>query len=80
MTTTAANANMSTTPCPGCGGSGQIAFFRGVSRFVMDWDDCPDCCGTGLLDASANEAAVTDVPSEQPEQAQDHTPLPRKTP
>jgi len=46
----------------------------------MDWDDCPDCCGTGLLDASANEAAVTDVPSEQPEQAQDHTPLPRKTP
>lgn len=37
-------------PCDGCGGSGQISFFRGVSRFVMDWDDCPDCLGTGYVE------------------------------
>lgn len=40
--------------CDGCGGSGQISFFRGVSRFVMDWDDCPDCSGTGYVEASAS--------------------------
>lgn len=33
--------------CGTCGGSGQISFFRGVSRFVMDWDECPECNGTG---------------------------------
>lgn len=36
--------------CDCCGGSGQISFFRGVSRFVMDWDDCPDCLGTGYIE------------------------------
>lgn len=41
--------------CNGCGGSGQIAFFRGVSRFVMDWDDCPDCLGTGFIEQPAAE-------------------------
>jgi DnaJ-class molecular chaperone len=41
--------------CDGCGGSGQIAFFRGVSRFVMDWDDCPDCLGTGYMLSPADE-------------------------
>jgi len=41
------------TTCNGCGGSGQIGFFRGVSRFVMDWDDCPDCHGTGIAEHPA---------------------------
>ncbi|SHO42909.1 hypothetical protein [Desulfopila aestuarii] len=41
--------------CNGCGGSGQISFFRGVSRFVMDWDDCPDCLGTGYIEKPATE-------------------------
>lgn len=35
-------------PCEICGGSGQIGMFHGVSRFVITWEDCPDCSGTGL--------------------------------
>jgi len=38
-----------TTPCPGCGGSGQTSFFGGASRFMLTWEDCPDCCGTGII-------------------------------
>lgn len=35
--------------CPGCGGSGQTSFFGGASRFMLTWEDCPDCCGTGIV-------------------------------
>jgi DnaJ-class molecular chaperone len=37
------------TPCPGCGGSGQTSYFDGESRFMLTWEDCPDCCGTGIV-------------------------------
>jgi DnaJ-class molecular chaperone len=37
------------TPCPGCGGSGQTSYFGGASRFMLSWEDCPDCCGTGVV-------------------------------
>lgn len=36
-------------PCPGCGGSGQTSFFGGASRFMLTWEDCPDCSGTGVI-------------------------------
>ena len=36
-------------PWPGCGGSGQSSFFAGASRFMLTWEDCPDCCGTGVV-------------------------------
>ena len=36
-------------PCPGCGGSGQTSYFGGESRFMLTWEDCPDCCGTGVV-------------------------------
>lgn len=43
-------------PCPGCGGSGQTSYFGGASRFMLTWEDCPDCCGTGIvLDEPASE-------------------------
>lgn len=35
-------------PCPGCNGSGQTSYFGGESRFMFTWEDCPDCCGTGI--------------------------------
>jgi DnaJ-class molecular chaperone len=35
-------------PCPGCNGTGQTSFFGGESRFMFTWEDCPDCCGTGV--------------------------------
>jgi DnaJ-class molecular chaperone len=37
-------------PCPGCSGTGQIHFFGGVSRFQFSYEECPECCGTGILD------------------------------
>lgn len=37
------------TPCPACGGSGETAYFGGESRFMLTREDCPDCCGTGVL-------------------------------
>jgi DnaJ-class molecular chaperone len=42
--------------CEVCEGSGQICEFRGVSRFVLSWDDCPVCGGMGflLLEKDAN--------------------------
>jgi len=49
------------TPCPGCGGSGQTSFFGGASRFILSWEDCPDCCGTGVL----LDASDIDYPEEQ---------------
>ncbi|MDR3631929.1 MAG: hypothetical protein P4L42_16530 [Desulfocapsaceae bacterium] len=35
--------------CEVCEGSGQVCEFRGVSRFVLTWDDCPACGGLGFI-------------------------------
>ncbi len=35
--------------CPSCGGSGQISFFQGESRFLLSMEECPECSGTGSL-------------------------------
>lgn len=35
--------------CPSCGGSGQISFFKGVSRFLLSTEDCPECSGLGFI-------------------------------
>lgn len=37
------------TSCPWCNGTGQISYFGGESRFMFTWEDCSDCCGTGLV-------------------------------
>lgn len=37
--------------CPSCGGSGQIGYFQGVSRFLLTWEECPLCHGTGFCTA-----------------------------
>lgn len=53
--------------CPGCGGSGQTSFFGGASRFMFTWEDCPDCCGTGVvLERTDNDHPET---KENPEDA-----------
>jgi DnaJ-class molecular chaperone len=36
-------------PCPSCGGSGQISYFAGVSRFLLSFEECPGCAGLGYL-------------------------------
>lgn len=43
--------------CATCGGTGQIAFFQGESRFLLSQEECPACFGIGheiSLDDSAN--------------------------
>ena len=33
--------------CDICGGTGQVSFFQGVSRFLLTTDECDACAGTG---------------------------------
>ncbi|MGD9949073.1 MAG: hypothetical protein AB7U29_11415 [Desulfobulbus sp.] len=35
--------------CPTCGGSGEIGFFQGESRFFITREECPACCGVGYV-------------------------------
>ncbi|MEN8141659.1 MAG: hypothetical protein ABFR97_10595 [Thermodesulfobacteriota bacterium] len=46
---------MADNVCPSCGGSGQISFFKGESRFLLSSEECPECSGLGYLLAE-NEA------------------------
>ncbi|CAK8713986.1 hypothetical protein KKHLCK_03040 [Candidatus Electrothrix laxa] len=36
-------------PCPTCGGSGQLNFFKGESRFLLSVEECRTCCGLGYV-------------------------------
>ncbi len=63
MSKTKHNKKTTQKTCEGCGGSGQISFFRGVSRFVMDWDDCPDCLGTGYIEEPDDEQTSSESDS-----------------
>jgi DnaJ-class molecular chaperone len=33
--------------CDVCGGTGQVSFFQGVSRFLLSTEECDACNGTG---------------------------------
>lgn len=35
--------------CEFCNGTGQISFFKGVSRFLLSSEDCPECAGLGFI-------------------------------
>ncbi len=37
------------TTCILCNGSGQISYFKGVSRFLLSEEECPECGGTGFI-------------------------------
>jgi len=37
------------SPCPACGGTGQISTFKGESRFLLTDEECPLCSGFGYL-------------------------------
>ncbi len=43
------------SPCPACGGSGQLNFFKGESRFLLSVEECPACCGFGYMQNSVQE-------------------------
>jgi len=42
-------------PCIACGGTGQVAYFQGVSRFLLTWEECPQCGGTGYCPAGKKD-------------------------
>jgi DnaJ-class molecular chaperone len=33
--------------CDFCGGTGQLSFFKGASRFLLSTEECEECAGTG---------------------------------
>ncbi len=35
--------------CQTCGGSGEIGFFQGESRFFITREECPACFGCGYV-------------------------------
>ena len=47
--------------CEVCEGSGQISYFKGVSRFVVSWDECPECGGLGFVFAGDEDAPRPDT-------------------
>lgn len=36
-------------PCNFCDGTGVINYFKGVSRFLLTSEDCPECGGMGFI-------------------------------
>ena len=46
--------------CESCGGTGQLSYFGGESRFLLSHEECTDCCGTGYL----LEENPREIPSE----------------
>jgi len=41
--------------CSVCGGTGQVSFFQGVSRFLLTSEECPGCDGTGYKPEQPSE-------------------------
>lgn len=37
------------SPCQTCNGTGQVSFFKGVSRFLLSEEECPECGGVGFV-------------------------------
>lgn len=35
--------------CETCHGSGQVSYFKGVSRFLLSSEECPECAGLGFI-------------------------------
>jgi len=35
--------------CETCHGSGQVSYFKGVSRFLLSSEECPECGGLGFI-------------------------------
>jgi DnaJ-class molecular chaperone len=51
--------------CGVCGGTGQVSYFKGVSRFLLSTDECDECAGTGFrLDTSSEKGSAEDSPVE----------------
>ena len=49
MNSLAPGTNYMKNNCESCGGTGQISYFKGVSRFLLSCEECPECGGLGFL-------------------------------
>ena len=52
-------------PCPGCNGTGQTTYFGGVSRFLLSYEDCPECNGVGFLRPEPDDNLLSEYISSQ---------------
>ena len=52
------------TVCNTCGGSGEIGYFQGESRFFITREECPACLGVGYteLDEAQPETPAGECP------------------
>jgi DnaJ-class molecular chaperone len=48
--------------CNTCGGSGEIGFFQGESRFFITREECPACCGLGYVLEDEEPGRAADSP------------------
>ncbi|BCO09052.1 hypothetical protein GF1_14280 [Desulfolithobacter dissulfuricans] len=47
--------------CPACGGTGQVSFFQGESRFLLTTEECSLCLGLGyVLEKNQEQAGGTE--------------------
>jgi DnaJ-class molecular chaperone len=54
--------------CNTCGGSGEIGFFQGESRFFITREECPACCGVGyVMEEESDNGANPAQPPPEPE-------------
>ena len=60
--------------CTNCNGSGQVSFFKGESRFILSWEDCPECAGMGFV------IPVEDPPLQDNDEGEARSPSPSKDP
>lgn len=57
-----------TTPkkvCNTCGGSGEIGFFQGESRFFITREECPVCFGFGYILEEAEQSEAQSQPEDK---------------
>jgi len=57
--------------CNTCGGSGEIGFFQGESRFFITREECPACYGLGYTldqEDAGTSADCGQEDSDQPEE------------
>ena len=48
--------------CDACGGTGQLSYFKGVSRFLLSTEECIECAGTGYQLNSIKDQAGNSNP------------------
>jgi len=49
--------------CNTCGGSGEIGFFQGESRFFITREECPACYGCGYVIEDAESGNIPGLPT-----------------